>query len=470
MKRFAWGLAALLCLPLFIQCGGGSGSSQASSPADSYESITSFDWRMMEGTTIRVLLNQHSYQERLESRIADFEALTGITVEHSVIPEENYFDRLTTLLNSRTGEPDVFMTGAYQVWDYAPAGYMEPLDSWLNDSRFTSPDYDFADFYDGIISSLQWSLRPGEPTGTGSQWALPLGFEGYVLVYNGDYFAANNLEAPQSLDEMLEIAANAQGFNGSGSYGIGLRGTRNWATIHPGYMSTYATWGAQDLAIENGRLVSRVNSPEAVAMTDYWVRLVRAGGSPTWASSTWYQAATDLGAGMSAMCYDADITAFFQNEPGASAMAGRLVFAPAPLPEGKTEADRKSNLWIWALSMNAASRNKLAAWIFMQYFTSKDYLTVAATPNTPRESVFNSPEYRAVIDDSVARGYASTFEQMIDGMSLQFTPNPYFTEIATEWAATLQQLVAGGTYSSTQEGMDALKRTMDNILSDVELE
>ena len=57
----------------------------------------------------------------------------------------------------------------------------------------------------------------------------------------------------------------------------------------------------------------------------------------------------------------------------------------------------------------------------------------------------------------------------IAGTTICFTPNPYFFELTTEWAATLQDLVAG-KYSSTQEAMDQLKAKMDAALEDVEVE
>ncbi|QTL99549.1 extracellular solute-binding protein [Iocasia frigidifontis] len=432
---------------------------------------SNFSWDMAEGTTITVLFNQHTYSEAVIKKISEFEDLTGIKVNHTVIPEENYFDKLSIYLNSRAGDPDVFMTGAYQIWDYAPAGYLQELDKFIDDTSLTAPDYNIDDFFEGILGALRWDLVPGHKTGTGLQWAVPMAFEQYTLAYNKRIFEEKGLEPPKTMEELLEVTKALDEFDGKGSYALALRGTRNWATIHPGYMTTYANYGAKDIVIEDDRLVSRVNSPEAVEMTEMWLDLIHGGGASNWSTYTWYQASADLGAGKAAMLFDADVVEYFQNPEGASKEAGNLAWVPAPMPEDRLDADRKSNLWVWSLAMNKYSRKQEAAWLFMQYFTNADYQLWAALNakcvNPARESVFNNSEFQSVV--SKADGYSEAFEATVDGTGIQFTPQPKFFELTTEWASTLQDLVAGN-YDSTQEAMDELKVKMDKALSDVELE
>ncbi len=431
-------------------------------------SADGFNWKQCEGQTVKILFNQHPYAEGIIKKIPEFEALTGIKVVHTMVPEENYFDKLTTSLSSRAGEPDIFMTGAYQCWDYSTAGYMVDLDKFLNDPTKTAPDYDYADFFPGIVGALRWDLVPGHRVGKGPQWALPIGFEDNCLMYNTDVFTKAGVTPPKTIDELLETAAKLQEFDGKGTYGIALRGSRNWATIHPEYMTTYTNYGAVDLAIEDGKLVSKVNSPEAVAMTDMWIKLIKSGGSPTWSSYTWYQCGADLGAKKAAMMFGADSTGYFQSVPGSSSQAGKIAFAPPPLPEGAKEI--KSNLWVWSLAMNAASKQQDAAWLFIQYFTAKEYQAWSVTEwkavDPPRKSVFENPKFQEII--GATPGFKETFEATVPGTTVYFTPNPYFFELTTEWAATLQDLVAG-KYKSTQEAMDTLKAKMDKSLADVEV-
>lgn len=429
-----------------------------------------FDWKAHEGTKLNVMFNQHTYAEAVVEKLADFEELTGIKVEYSITPEENYFDKLTTSLNSRSGTPDVFMTGAYQVWEYAPAGYMEPLEDYINDASKTAEDYDFKDFYESVVGSLQWDLIAGHPVGEGSQWALPMGYEVNNLAYNKSVFEEKGIAVPTTTAELLDAAKSLQEFDGSGTYGIALRGTRNWATIHPGYMSLFATWGAKDFAVEDGKLVCKLDSKEAIEMTEYWVDLIKNGSTSQWSTYTWYQAGADLGAKKAAMLFDATCNGYFQNVEGASAEAGNIAWTGIPMPEGKTEP--KTNIWVWSLGMNADSKNKDAAWYFMQYFTNKEFMQFSGTDgscaDTPRKSVAESTEYTSIVGK--ADGYLEALEQLLPGATIQFTPQPFFFECTTEWAATLQELVAGGKYSSVEEGMKALTKRLNETVEDIPVE
>ena len=248
-------ISALLCTAMVASmlagCGGKTVSSGGGSDDEEYEagSAEDFDWKNYEGTTINVMFNEHNYSKAVIEKIPEFEELTGITVEYSSTPESNYFDKLNTSLSSRSGTPDVYMTGAYQVWEYAPAGYMEPLDNYINDPAKTDPDYNFDDFIPAVVDGLKWDTVPGHKVGEGSQWALPMGWELNCLAYNKNVFADKGLEVPTTTDELLETATALNEFAGSGSYGIAVRGTREWATIHPGYMSLFSTWGAVSLTL-----------------------------------------------------------------------------------------------------------------------------------------------------------------------------------------------------------------------------
>ena len=157
------------------------------------------------------------------------------------------------------------------------------------------------------------------------------------------------------------------------------------------------------------------------------------------------------------MLFDADCNGYFQSVPGASSQSGKIAFAPPPLPKGKTEI--KSNLWVWSLAMNATSKQQDAAWLFLQYFTGKEFQSWSVTEwksvDPPRKSVFDNPAFQKIIE--ATPGFKETFEATVPGTTIYFTPNPYFFELTTEWAATLQDLVAGN-YKSTQEAMDRSNR------------
>ena len=42
-----------------------------------------------------------------------------------------------------------------------------------------------------------------------------------------------------------------------GPYGIGVRGSRSWATIHPGFLSGYTNYGQKDLTVDGRQAEGR---------------------------------------------------------------------------------------------------------------------------------------------------------------------------------------------------------------------
>ena len=404
-----------------------------------------FNWEACEGTIIQVALVEHNVSACIEAKIEQFTEKTGILVELIKIPEAYYFEKVSAALSGRSGSVDLFMSGAYQLWDYSAAGYVEDLTPYL-DRAF--PGYDFEDLVRSAVNALKWDGIPGHPVGSGAQLGLPLCFEIYSLAYNKRAFEESGLKVPTTYDELVEVSEALRGWNGAGSYGLAVRGHRDWGTIHPGYMSFFTAFGAKDFETEDNRLVSKVDSPEASAMTDWFVELVKRGGPPFWRNYTWVEAGNDLGSGKAAMLIDADLNGLLQNwikdgKP-ASEEAGNIAWAP--LPTAQAGDPVYSNYWTWSMGMNANSDAKEAAWLFLQYFTSKDFCTFASVNDYNldpiRTSVWENRAFLAKMKQH--EGYIDTFNKTIDTTSIYFTPQPEFFVTTTEWAATLQDLVLDG--------------------------
>ena len=430
-----------------------------------------FDWRSHADESLLVLLNKHPYAEMIVDRIDEFEQLTGIRVAYLMVPEDLYFPRVEASFSAEAGRPDVFMTGPYQVWEYAPEGHMVELDAYITDSFKTSAAYFYHDFYPGISGAFRWSGKAGQKTGDGALWGVPIGFELNCLIYNHEVLAAQRLHPPRSIEEMTEVGAGLRAFGDDDVYGLAVRGANDWNTLHSGYMTAFVNYGGRDMDVEGGHLTSKVNSPEAVAMTDLWLGMIAKAGPPDWRGYDWYRCGEDIGSRKAAMMFDADIIGYFKNISGASQQSGRLAAAPPLAPSGIDPGHIRSNLWVWGLAMNADSENKDAAWYFIQYFTAREFQMYSVLEgksiNPPRRSVFESAAFQEKI--ASMEGFSRTFAGLIDNSAIFFTPTPYFFEIARRWVATLHD-IADGKYASTQEGMDALKGWMDERLKDVLVE
>jgi multiple sugar transport system substrate-binding protein len=425
-------------IPLLNACGVG-GDTSSNNGSGATEVTGGFDWKKATGTKIKILQTPHPYQQSFQPHLKEFTELTGIEVQADLVAEADYFTKLNTELAGRTGAHDVFMTGAYFIWQYGPPGWMEDLNPWLQNSSATSPDYDFEDIYEGLRTSTRWDFKPGNPLGTGGQWAIPWGFETNVIAYNKRLFDAKGVKPAETFDELVQLATDLTD-RSKNQYGISFRGSKSWATIHPGFMTQFSRQGCKDYVAENGKLVAAMNSPQAVDFTKKWVDLAKAAGPTSWTTYEYPDCTRDLGNGNAAMVYDADSATYPKNKKGASKEAGNLAWHPGPAgPDGSYA----TNLWTWSLAMNSASKQKLAAWLFIQWATGKEAMSKATS------AAFADPTRKSVFDGAFKQtlggfpGYLETFEKVIDSTKIQFTPQTKFFETTEDWAVALQDIYAG---------------------------
>ena len=116
-----------------------------------------FDWMAYKGKTINLLLNKHPYADAMIAYIDNFKKLTGMDVKYDVFPEDVYFDKVTAALSSGSSQYDAFMTGAYQTWQYGPAGWLVDMNEYLQDSSKTAPNYNWDGMLPNLRAATSWS-------------------------------------------------------------------------------------------------------------------------------------------------------------------------------------------------------------------------------------------------------------------------------------------------------------------------
>lgn len=442
---------------------GAAAASYLMNEASTRAMAAGFDWQAHKGKTVNLLLNKHPYTDAMIANLDNFKSLTGMDVKYDVFPEDVYFDKVGAALSSGSDQYDAFMTGAYQTWQYGPAGWIVDLNEFIGDSAKTNPSYNWEDVLPNLRASTSWSGVPFQPLGGdgAKQWAIPWGFELNSIAYNRRIFDALGIQLAKNLPELVEQAKMITGSN-QGVYGIGVRGSRSWATIHPGYLSAFANYGATDFTLENGLGKAAMNSAAGKEMTALWVKMIQESGPRNWATYTWYNVGTDLGAGASAMIYDADILGYFMNG-GDNKEKGNIAYAP--FAANPAAAAPTPNVWIWSLAMSSFARDKDAAWTFMQWASSAEHGLFGARQmdfvNPVRQSVWADEAFRSRIDKSYP-GYLAQFEASAPGSKIYFTPQPLFEAVTTEWAATLQRMVANEV--PVDEGLDQLAESIDDQL------
>ena len=164
---------------------------------------------------------------------------------------------------------------------------------------------------------------------------------------------------------------------------------------------SFAAGRPRDFTVTDGKLKAAMNTPESKAYHELWVKMIQDSGPKNWSTYTWYQVGTDLGAGASAMIFDADILGYFMNG-GDNKEKGNIGYAPfAANPDAKAPTP---NVWIWSLALSSYSNQKEAAWYFMQWASSVEHDVFGARKmdfvNPVRASVWKDEEFRNRIDKS----------------------------------------------------------------------
>lgn len=454
MKRTLWFVIALVSLSSLLMASCQPAAAPTPTPTQPKEEKPpeGFDWKKFSGASITFSYDEHAYSEAIVAHLGEFEELTGIKVKAELLPDSAYWDKLNIVLSSRSGEWDVVGTGIEPMWDQAKPGYLEPLEKYISDPTLTSPDWDYEDILPFLREASMWDLQDCHPIGQGQTWMIPHSFENMQLMYRKDIFEKHGLEVPETMPQLLEAAKQLQELEPE-MIPFTARGVRFWSSIHPGFISMAATYGVKDYSADCKPVM---NSPESAEFLGLYAELIREYGPKNWASNNWYEVVDDLASGRAVMAVDANMFGFWNDVEGASAAAGKIAFAPPPRnPEAE---GFKSNIWIWALSMNAASKNKGAAWYFIQWATSKDQVLKGALMgkliNPIRQSVWDDPKWKEYATQPTFNNYYDSFVSTIPHTELLFTPRAGFAAAINEWAATLQDVVTAN--KDPQEELDNL--------------
>ncbi|WLR99658.1 ABC transporter substrate-binding protein [Shinella sumterensis] len=409
------------------------------------------NWRQFEGTTITWAYDIHPYADALSAELPEFEKLTGIKVTPELYPDDSYWNKLTIQLTTKSPAWDVVGTGIQPAWDLAPSGALEPLGKYLNDPALTDASYDYNDFFPALRSALTWKMEDGQIAagGDGEVWAIPHAFENIQLFYRKDILEKHGIQVPTTPTEMGAACEKLKAADPQITP-LGVRGVRFWASIHTAVASIAKSYGVQDWVMKDGKLDTGLDSPESIAFHKDYVDMIKKCAAPSFANDNWYQVVDGISSGRTAMAIDSNMFGFWNDVKGQPA-SGKIAFAP-PLraPDAKGPS---SNIWIWSLAMNSASEKKGAAWLFIQWATSKKVALAGAVAgklvNPPRASTWGDETWLNYASQPEFNNFVESFKATQEHAALAFTPRVGFGEAMNAWAVAMQKMVNGDDVEAT---------------------
>jgi sorbitol/mannitol transport system substrate-binding protein len=336
------------------------------------------------------------------------------------------------------GQYDVVMLGPNDIASWAKNGWISDLSPYAN----SDASYDVADILPPIRQAL---------SSKGKLYAVPFYAESSFMMYNKQMFAAAHVTMPAN-PTWTQIAALAAKLNNpsQGVAGICLRGLTGWGDNLASLDTVINTFGGSWF---NTKWDAQLTSPATEQAVNFYVNLVKKDGEKGAGNDSFNQCLQIMEQKKAAMWYDATVAASTL-DASPSPVAGDLGFAPAPVDKTKSSGW----LWSWALALEGASKNKSAAWQFMSWATSKQYIAYdagkngwAAVPPGTRTSTYQNPAYQAA-----AKDFAALTLQEIDSVNvvqpglapqpvpgIQYVGIPQFEEFGQQVSAEITAAIDG---------------------------
>ena len=337
-----------------------------------------------EGTTIVVSWPALAHFNAAEELVEEFIEETGINVEVDALQYLALRDRQLLEMSKPEGDYDVVSWVVMWKGEYVNKGLLTPLSQFFTDARLIDPTYDIDDIADAYLQN--GGVVGGDlgylPGPSGALYGIPFGAETSILAYRRDVFEEHNIEVPETYDELLAVM---QQLHDLGIPALTSRGST-------GHQVT-AAW-LFHLAPLGGRVFDDqwnpvVNSPEAVQAAEFLREVVRTGpvGIPTFGFG---EAAAAFLQGDAAMHLDTLKIAAMSRNPNLSTIDGNVGYALHPVG---TRCGAETGGF--ALGIPTNSQNQEAAFLFIQYLTSRagDRRMVELGGDPIRISTLQDPEF-----------------------------------------------------------------------------
>lgn len=342
-------------------------------------------YKKYKGTTIVVSWPALSHNKKAEALVEEFMDETGIEVEIDAIQYLKLRDRQILEMSKKNCEYDVVSWVVMWKGEYVAKGLLQPLSPFFTNPELVDPLYDIDDVADAYLQNggVVGGKKGYMPGKSGALYGIPFGAETSILAYRKDVFQELGLSVPKTYDEMISAMKTIKEKKGMGAM------TSRGKTGH----QVTAAW-LLHLAPLGGKIFDDqwnpvINSPEAVQAAEVLRTIAQTG--PIGISSYGYsEMSAAFLQGDAAMYLDSLKIAAMTRDPKLSKVDGKVGFALHP-----TGTRCGSETGGFGMGIPANSSNKEAAFLFIQYMTSKagDRRMVELGGDPMRISTLKDPEF-----------------------------------------------------------------------------
>ncbi|MCB6179744.1 sugar ABC transporter substrate-binding protein [Rhodobacter sp. Har01] len=397
------------------------------------------------GTELEVLfLDRPGYAAAIKM-LPEFEAATGIKVNHTTVPYENALGEQVRDFVAG-GDLDIALIDLVWIGNFAENGWIEPIETFTANADLADPDLDMADFFPLVVNAFGgWN---------GTIYGLPFDNYSGLMFYNSCMLKDAGFDKPpETWADLKDVYGPA--LTKDGKYAFALQSKRNETQSADSFARMLWPFGGSFL---NAEFKSNLMSPESQAGLTFRQDLMQymPEGIVAYDHSETVNA---LAQGDVAMI--TEWSAFYSTlaSPETSKLGDCLAVAPEPMgPAGRKPALGGFSL---AVATQADDAEKAAGWLFIQWVTSKanagKYLELGGVP--ARQSAYADPALAATY-----KFIPALVESWKDGVP-EFRPRfaewPAITEIVQEWGT---KMMLGEV--SVEEGAKTIGEKMEAVLAE----
>lgn len=338
--------------------------------------------KRFSGVTLNVSCWSATYPRLLADYVQEFSQLTGATVNYDTPGFPVFNQRADLELSTKGAGFDVLNITFIFTNRWIGNGWFTPLDPFINDKSKTSPEFDFADFLPGAVLPLK--SAKGETFGI--PWVTD---SGMAIATRYDLLRANGLEMPDTFDDLERAAGIVHKKDGVD----GFLTDNHWGFWYPPLLQGY---GGNVFRAPPDDLMPTLATPEAIHAADQLARIVSKFGPAGAGGMAYGQTGEILKAARANLSVVTHAGGMSTAEKGNKA-AQTLRFGMMPRgPKGRFPGIASHG---WGIPVG--SKNKDAAWAFIQWAQSKELLLRMVKEkglgSVTRASIYGTPEYRKLI-------------------------------------------------------------------------
>ncbi|MDN4595334.1 ABC transporter substrate-binding protein [Polycladomyces subterraneus] len=302
-------------------------------------------------------------------------------------------DQYVTMLSSKSSEIDVFDLDVIWPSEFAQAGYLLPLDRFIQKDRI-----DMSKYVPGAVEAGKFE---------GKQWVMPKFIDAGLLYYRKDLIK----QPPKTWDELIQMAKQTKGKGGT-KFGY-LMQAKQYEGLVCNFLEFISAYGGKILD-DQGHVV--INSPQTIKGLKKMIEIARSDFVPSNITTfTELESHTAFLEGQSAMIRNWPYMYALVQDPAQSKVKDKVGVAPLPAGDHGSAA----TLGGWMTGINRYSKHPKEAWELVKFMTGLEGQKITAQYGG------SAPTYLPAYNDPAVKNANPLFAQkdFVKGVS-KAVPRP----------------------------------------------